>query len=197
MTVKHTNYFNGDIQTYDDVFTGEQLNNIAFEISALTYGYGSIDDVKSLHTMQVPTGMVSVGKGNDNWFKIVEDYCRKNIPELKDMSEGRHHVNLFSPRENAMYHEDSKDGWTVILYANQYWDINEGGETKFILPVDMMENNEGIKSTALDYPVVLSIAPVPGRLLLFKGNLLHSATGFRNTWRFTPTIQFFEKEDNL
>ena len=58
----------------------------------------------------------------------------------------------------------------------------------------MMENNEAIKSTSLDYPVVLSIAPVPGRLCVFKGNLLHSATGFRSTWRFTPTIQFFEKE---
>ena len=116
MTVKHTNYFNGDIQTYDDVFTGEQLNNIAFEISALTYGYGSIDDVKSLHTMQVPTGMVSVGKGNDNWFKIVEDYCRKNIPELKDIDINK----LNSDPENidnaiASFEIKNKNGKTIEL----------------------------------------------------------------------------------
>ena len=192
--MKHTNYFNGDIQTYDDIFTEQQLNAIAAEVTTLNYGYGSIDQM-SLQNFQAPTGMVNVGKGNDNWYKVVEDYCRKNIPELKDIPEGRHHVNLFGPRENAMYHEDSEDGWTAIFYANQYWDINEGGETKFIMPADMLDASKEIKTDTLDYPVVLSIAPIPGRLVIFKGNLLHSATGFRNTWHFTPTIQFYKTGD--
>ena len=84
---------------------------------------------------------------------------------------------------------------TAIFYANQYWDINEGGETKFIMPADMLDDSKEIKTDTLDYPVVLSIAPIPGRLVIFKGNLLHSATGFRNTWRFTPTIQFYKTGD--
>ena len=104
------------------------------------------------------------------------------------------HINLFGPRENARYHEDSPDGWTVLLYSNRYWDINEAGETKFILPVDLM-NNEAIQSDTTDYPVILSIAPIPGRLVLFKGDLYHTATGFRSAWRFTPTIQFFNTGD--
>lgn len=189
----HTKYFNGDIQTFDNVFTDIQLNEITQEVSSLNYGYGSIDDTTSIQNLQ-PAGMVNVGDGTSYWFTTLLDFCQKNMPEVKDIDVGRNHINLFGPRENARYHEDSPDGWTVLLYSNRYWDINEAGETKFILPVDLM-NNEAIQSDTTDYPVILSIAPIPGRLVLFKGDLYHTATGFRSAWRFTPTIQFFNTGD--
>ena len=68
-------------------------------------------------------------------------------------------ANLFAHGDSSWLHTDCKEenAWTVILYLNEAWDLNWGGETI------LAENNEVIKS----------FAPTPGKFIIFKSNVLH------------------------
>ncbi len=70
-------------------------------------------------------------------------------------------LNLFAHGDSSWLHRDSEKAsdWTVILYMNERWDINWGGDTVLI------EDNE----------ILHSCAPTPGKMFLFKSNLLHGA----------------------
>lgn len=70
-------------------------------------------------------------------------------------------ANLFAHGDSSWLHTDSKnsDDWTVILYMNDFWDINWGGDTILV------ENNE----------ILHSCAPTPGKMFLFRSDLLHGA----------------------
>lgn len=70
-------------------------------------------------------------------------------------------ANLFNHGDSSWLHTDSKSSkdWTVILYMNDDWDINWGGETVLV------EDNE----------IIHSCSPTPGKLFLFRSDLLHGA----------------------
>ena len=70
-------------------------------------------------------------------------------------------ANLFAHGDSSWIHKDSEKSsdWTVILYLNDYWDINWGGDTVIV------ENNE----------ILHCCAPTPGKLFLFRSDLLHGA----------------------
>ena len=42
--------------------------------------------------------------------------------------------------------------------------------------------------------MIYAVAPLPGRIITFPSNMLHTATGFRNKQRFTPALKFVTKE---
>lgn len=69
-------------------------------------------------------------------------------------------VNMYNHGDSSWLHSDSstEDAWTLLLFMNEYWDINWGGD--FILS----ENNEILKA----------VAPTPGKFILFKANILHA-----------------------
>lgn len=70
-------------------------------------------------------------------------------------------ANLFAHGDSSWIHTDSKNSadWTAILYLNDYWDINWGGDTVLI------EDNE----------ILHACAPTPGKVFLFRSDILHGA----------------------
>ena len=82
-------------------------------------------------------------------------------------------ANLFAHGDSSWVHKDCEEHnkWTAILYLNDFWDINWGGETI------LTDGKEIIKS----------FAPTPGKFILFKSNVLH---GPRPVSREAPYPRF-------
>lgn len=78
-----------------------------------------------------------------------------------DLQPQRVIVNFYSHGDSSWLHVDGKkdSDWTAILFMNEYWDLNWGGD--FVL----VKDNELYQATA----------PTPGKFVLFKGNILHAA----------------------
>ena len=49
-----------------------------------------------------------------------------------------------------------------MFYANNNWDINDGGETKFI--TNLQNKKDGYEGT--EYPEIIAIPPIPGRIII-------------------------------
>lgn len=82
-------------------------------------------------------------------------------------------ANLFNHGDSSWLHKDndSDTSWTVILYLNDFWDLNWGGETILV------EDNEILKA----------FSPTPGKFILFKSNMVH---GPRPVSREAPYPRF-------
>ncbi len=83
------------------------------------------------------------------------------------------YVNCFAPCENPYFHTDGDKGMTFLYYANDRWELNDGGETQIVV-------NDEIKG----------ILPIPNRIVGFDANLVHRATTFRFKHRFTLAAKF-------
>lgn len=70
-------------------------------------------------------------------------------------------ANLFGHGDSSWIHRDSDrlGDWTVIIYLNDHWDINWGGDTVLV------ESDE----------ILHCCAPTPGKVFLFQSNILHGA----------------------
>lgn len=71
-------------------------------------------------------------------------------------------LNLYNHGDSSWLHKDSDnpEDYTVILFANNHWDVNWGGD--FALVGD-------------DREIIQSLAPTPGKFIAFRSNLLHAA----------------------
>lgn len=118
-----------------------------------------------------PTGMVSVLDKQD----IV---LTKTIEEKLNRSESsliRLYVNYYSVGENPYFHDDG-DCITYLYYPNDVDNIDEGGETQFLI-----DN----KITSVPYK--------GDTLIEFDGRIPHRATSFRSTYRFTVAAKYTRK----
>lgn len=81
--------------------------------------------------------------------------------------------NLYAHGDSSWLHIDSprENDWTAIIYLNETWDLNYGGETVIV------KDNE----------IEKAFAPTPGKFILFKSNLLH---GPRPVSREAPFPRF-------
>lgn len=100
-----------------------------------------------------------------------------------DLRPGRIIANLFAHGDSSWLHKDceSDNAWTAIIYLNDFWDLNWGGETILV------ENNE----------IVKAFAPTPGKFILFKSNMVH---GPRPVSREAPYPRFgltFQCDSNI
>lgn len=70
-------------------------------------------------------------------------------------------VNCYNHGDSSWLHKDGDDDrhWTFLLFMNEYWDLNWGGD--FVL----IKDNE----------IYQAVAPTPGKFILFQGNILHAA----------------------
>lgn len=68
-------------------------------------------------------------------------------------------LNSYNHGDSSWLHTDcdSSKSWTAIIYLNEYWDLNWGGETVIVR----------------DGAVSECFSPLPGALCMFKSNLLH------------------------
>lgn len=74
----------------------------------------------------------------------------------------RRYVNAFKHGDAPLRHRDTGDSSdvTVLYYANDVWDPDWGGETMFY---------DGAGE------VTMAVVPRPGRIVVFHGDLIHSA----------------------
>ena len=113
-------------------------------------------------------------------LKEVEEFYLNKLfevePMLKKLKIVVKRLNLFLPRETPRFHTDYKDldkRITCIFYINPAVDLNEGGETQFII------NRE-----------LECVSSLPGRLVVFDSGILHRATSFLNEARLTLVFSF-------
>jgi len=143
---------------------------IFVEVKGLPYFYGERDNPKDL-----PTGLVSEITNVHYCYRAIHSFIKKN-DFLKNKKITRSYVNYFSPKENANFHIDDYSGYTLLYYPNLEYDLNEGGETKFL-----SENN-----------TLVSVLPIPGRIAVFDASISHSASSFKTQPRFTVVFKFKE-----
>lgn len=69
-------------------------------------------------------------------------------------------MNLYNHGDSSWLHKDTdKPSWTAMIYMNDYWDLNWGGDTVLV------EDNE----------IVKAFAATPGKFIIFRGDMLHGA----------------------
>ena len=91
---------------------------------------------------------------------------------LSNMKLYRMYINCFAPNENPYFHTDG-EGLHFYIMRMIEWNLQEGGETQFYVD----EN-------------IYGVIPIPNRLVMFDGMILHRATSFRNDHRFTVAIKY-------
>ena len=177
---------NMSINVYDNFFSEEDYNFIWNYCMEAAYFYGE-SDPKELFIPQDCTGLVHEVYYHTKSIKTVDQKkffylfstsIEKKFPKYisKDMT--RLYINCFAPSERSHFHTDGpsledKDGTTFLYYPNNDWNLDEGGETQFII-----DNN------------IFGIPPVPNRLVSFDVDILHTATPFRDRHRFTVAIKY-------
>ena len=80
------------------------------------------------------------------------------------------------PKDEPMWHTDAapgKDSTTWIYFPDYRYDLEEGGETQFILDDE-----------------IYGIIPQPNRMISFPAQVLHRATSLRTRYRFTVAIKY-------
>tara|TARA_E500000178_G_C17038341_1_gene764840 strand:+ start:12536 stop:13003 length:468 start_codon:yes stop_codon:yes gene_type:complete len=151
------------IEVYDNFLGHFNRLSLLKNLTHLAYKMGEKDREDTL-----PVGMVSV---IDNGFTqlpaLIEE--KLNLPQKNIV---RCYVNCFSPKENPYFHSDG-DCITILYYPNDSVDIDQGGETQFLIE---------------DY--IKAIPYVPDRLIKFDGKIPHKATSFRDYYRFTIAIKY-------
>lgn len=70
-------------------------------------------------------------------------------------------MNLYNHGDSSWLHKDSDnpEDWTIILFLNEHWDLNWGGDFA------IAQGNE----------LLQAFAPTPGKFIAFRSNLLHGA----------------------
>ena len=74
-------------------------------------------------------------------------------------------LNSYNHGDSSWFHRDMElknNGWTILLFLNDYWDINWHGHL-IILDEDRTS-------------ILKAVLPIPGRYVLFKNHQLHSAS---------------------
>lgn len=132
------------------------------------FKYGERDD-----DLIPPTGMVSRILFEDPIFKLFDSKIKEFVPEVEKLKAFRMYINCFSPGENPYFHKDGDSGFTCLYYANKNWELNDGGETQFVIGDEMV-----------------GILPIPNRMICFDASILHRATSFRNKHRFTIATKY-------
>jgi hypothetical protein len=184
---KITDYADGFIKTYDDLLSEDEHQKLLTEVFNLQYHYGETDEENT-----PPSGMTcDLDPANHYTHNILESYL-KEFDFLKDCYCQRSYVNTFAPNERTYFHHDFTQ-YTALYYPGPFWNINDEGETKFFFTSNPFDSI--IQKDSEDMPIMVSIAPIPNRLVIFKGDVLHSATSFRDKHRFSVAFKFLRKEE--
>ena len=185
---KSTDYANGFIKTYDDVLFPLEHEKLLREMFSLQFSYGETDEANT-----PPSGMVSELNPDQHYIHKILSKPLQELDFLKNCYCQRSYVNLYAPNERTFFHHDFTE-YTALYYPGPSWTINDEGETKFFFNTNPF--SDVIQEGSEDMPVMISIAPIPNRLTIFKGDVLHCATSFRDNHRFSVAFKFLRKEND-
>lgn len=92
-------------------------------------------------------------------YSEIWDFLEPDL-DIRGLRPERVIVNAYNHGDSSWLHKDSEhpNHWTVIVYLNDVWDMNWGGETILI------EDGGDLITTVL---------PTPGRVVLFDSRVLH------------------------
>ena len=183
------------INVYDDFFTEEERDDIMRYCVDAPYYYGETDNddtpptglVHNLWTVfhnpeKIPGERIPFGTTCDDRIdpkKFFDLFVNKIENEFEEFSKeylSRFYINCFSPKDEPMWHTDAapgKDSTTWIYFPDYRYDLEEGGETQFILDDE-----------------IYGIIPQPNRMISFPAQILHRATSLRTRYRFTVAIKY-------
>jgi len=96
----------------------------------------------------------------------VWNYLKQNIKQLNDHVLIRCYINGYTYGSEGYYHRDSsrKDEYTTVLYLNEKWELDWGGETTFV--------NEDPSPK-----IVFSALPQKNSCVVFNSNIQHCGRG--------------------
>lgn len=156
-----------DINIIDNIFTEIEIKNLQnlFITQPFTYGETDRDDTPPTGFIQEITDSTTV-----NYLAL---NISKYFDNLKPHKIYRSYVNLFSAREIPYFHIDGVNTITCLFYINPNYDIDEGGETQFIV------DNK-----------IIGVAPKAGRAVVFNGSIMHRATSYRSFPRLTVALKY-------
>lgn len=186
ITLDKTVYFDGLITTYDNMFSAGAISAMETNIMDAPFKYGTKDNPD-----QPPTGLQCFEFEHFHAWQTLWNVVNEKLEDLEGLEYRRSNLNFFAMGEDAYYHKDDCD-WTLLYYCNSKWDPDEKGETKFFITDEDLGDYKLQDVKGNTNPLVLSIAPIPGRLCFFKSSINHSATGFRSNARFVPALKFVE-----
>ena len=186
MEIKKTEYFGGLIKTYDDVLNPKVVSVLEKEIQNLSFKWGTKDNPN-----QPPTGLQCFEFEHTHTWTTLWNVVSEKLEDLEGLEYRRSNLNFFATGEDAYYHKDDCD-WTLLYYCNTTWGPDEKGETKFFITQDDLGTYETKDFEGNIDPLIVSVAPIPGRFCFFRSNINHSATGFRSSARFVPALKFVE-----
>jgi hypothetical protein len=156
------------INFIDNFLTKSEHQRVYQYCLSASYRYGEQDNP------QTPTtGMVHNISGNEFVYKVLNRKILETFDFLGPLKLYRMYVNCFAPGERSYFHIDHNTGYTLLYYPHLEWSLNDGGETQFYLE----ESIQGI-------------CAVPNRLAIFDASLLHRATPFYHSHRFTIAIKY-------
>ena len=163
---------NNQIIIYDNIFTNVTIEKYGKILKGCPFHYGEMDKPNTQ-----PTGLTTDFINPSEEYSIILDTILSKIyekePSLKNMKLFRRYLNLFLPSDNQYFHIDGDRTVTCMVYINPETEYDEGGETQFI-----------------DRGTIQCVRSLPGRLVIFDGNIQHRATSFRTIPRLTLIFKF-------
>ena len=153
-----------NLQIHDNFLSPLQLNSVKEYSIRASYSYGEYDFPGG-----PITGMISNIQENHDIYRLFHYKTRDLVP--KNMNLYRMYINCFAPSERPYFHRDGDTGITFLYYVNGTDDLNEGGETQIV--------EDGL---------IKGVLPISNRLVQFDANVLHRATTYRNSHRFTLAV---------
>jgi len=157
-----------EIQVFDNVISLADNDTMYRKLlHECSFQYGEVDRKDT-----PPTGMVSELPKESQVRQFLEMKLHSIDPSLKDAVCDRSYVNLFFPHEKPFFHKDGPCR-TCLFYINPQTEPDEGGETHFLVNAE-----------------IYGVLPVPGRLVIFNGNIVHRATSLRTIPRLTVAFKY-------
>ena len=158
------------VRVSDNYFTDRQHRFIFNYCMTCSYQYGEVDNDKT-----PPTGMIHNIPETEEVYPMIEKRIAQSMgPDVERYNLYRMYINCFAPKEIAYFHTDGSEGeLTFLYYPNMEWKPDDGGETQIY-----------------DSDFIKGVPPIPNRMVMFDASLLHRATSFRDTHRFTIAIKY-------
>jgi len=188
MPIKSREFYIEDkkIEIFDDVFSAsEKFKFYEFAYNSLysvdRFGAGAPEHIKFHKTLKAILNLTDVL--NLEFFKnqFVLEYIEKNNLRVREC-----YINLCTASDIYTYHTDTyTDGIiTGLYYMNLEWSPTWEGETHFS---DQNMND-----------IMFSSAFIPGRLVIFDGNIPHKSSQpapLAEFYRFVFTVKFSKAND--
>jgi hypothetical protein len=154
-----------DIKVYDNFLGKEKQKQVLNFLETLTYQHGEQDREDT-----PPIGQTCDLVNNElDLPASIQKKLGRNISDVR-----RFYVNRYQAKELPYWHDDG-ECTTFLYYPCNVDNIDEGGETQFLL-----DNR------------ILAVPYKPDRLIEFNGRIPHKATGFRSYERYTIAVKYRE-----